>query len=153
MHIALVLAAAWAGAVAGDNIGFAIGRFGGRRLVTRSGAGWGSRKRGWRGRSGSSGATAGRCAAARFMPLLRHVEWNRGRDDEMPWWRFRAYNAAGAALWVGFWGTLAYEVSKRAGGLAEAVEGHETQLVLGVAAVLLTGWLVYMIIRRRRNEG
>src|SRR5699024_4572902 len=41
LPIVLLRAAAWLGAVVGDNIGYAIGRYGGRRLVVRYGARWG----------------------------------------------------------------------------------------------------------------
>ena len=37
MHIGSLILTAWAGAVTGDAIGYAIGRFGGRALVVRYG--------------------------------------------------------------------------------------------------------------------
>jgi membrane protein DedA with SNARE-associated domain len=37
MSLALVMSIAWSAAVLGDNVGYAIGRFGGRRLVLRFG--------------------------------------------------------------------------------------------------------------------
>ena len=120
MHIALVLVAAWVGAVIGDNIGYGIGHFGGRRLVVRYGRrvlitdARLARAEGFFGRYG--GAVV---LGARFVVVLRQLNGIVAGTMKMPWWRFLAFNAAGATLWVGFWGMLAYEASKRAARLAD----------------------------------
>ena len=151
MHIALVLVAAWVGAVVGDNIGYAIGHFGGRRLVVR----YGRRVLITDERLGRAERFFGRYGGAvvlgaRFVAVLRQLNGIVAGTMKMPWWRFLAYNAAGATLWVGFWGMLAYEASKRAARLAAVVEGYERLLIVAGAGVLLLAAGVYVLIRRRR---
>ena len=105
LHLAPLLACAWLAAVLGDNIGFAIGRFGGRRLIVRYGA--------------KIGITESRLArvealfrryggavvlVARFFALLRQLNGIVAGTVGMGWWRFLSYNAVGAALWVSAWG-------------------------------------------------
>ena len=85
----------------GDNIGYAVGRFGGRRLIVRYGA--------------RIGLTESRLAmveaffqrhggevvlVARFFAVLRQLNRIVAGSVGMGWWRFLAYNAVGAALWV-----------------------------------------------------
>ena len=109
LHLAPLLACAWFAAVLGDNIGFAIGHFGGRRLIVRYGA--------------RIGITESRLAAveaffrrygggvvlvARFFALLRQLNGIVAGSVGMGWWRFLAYNAVGAALWVSAWGFGVY---------------------------------------------
>ncbi|MBE0621064.1 MAG: DedA family protein, partial [Burkholderiales bacterium] len=100
MSIAWVAAVATAAAVLGDNIGYGIGRWGGRKLVRRYGA--------------RVGITSGRMArterffsrfgpevviVARFIPLLRQLNGVVAGSARMPWKRFLAYNTIGAGLW------------------------------------------------------
>jgi membrane protein DedA with SNARE-associated domain len=85
LNIIIVILIAVAAAVAGDSIGYAIGHFGGRRLVLR------------------------------FAPVpLRLVEGLRqaigiiAGISGMPWRRFLAFNTLGAVLWVGVWAGLGF---------------------------------------------
>src|SRR5579875_2456062 len=92
------------GAVTGDNVGFAIGHFGGRRLVER----WGryilltperlDKATGFFERRG-----AGIIIVARFIEGLRQAIGIIAGTTEMHWLRFVAFNAVGAALWVALW--------------------------------------------------
>ena len=89
LHLAPLLACAWLAAVVGDNIGFAIGRFGGRRLIVRYG--------------GRIGITESRLTkvevffrryggqvvlVARFFALLRQLNGIVAGSVGMGWWRF-----------------------------------------------------------------
>jgi membrane protein DedA with SNARE-associated domain len=109
LHLVPLLLVAWSAAVLGDNIGYAIGHFGGRRLILR----YGSR----------IGLTASRFArveaifqrfggrvvlAARFFAVLRQLNGLAAGTSGMPWWRFLCYNSLGAAAWVGAWGLGVY---------------------------------------------
>jgi membrane protein DedA with SNARE-associated domain len=95
-----VIATAIAGATLGDNLGFFIGRRGGRRFADRHG---------WR-----IGLTPGRLAefdrffdrhgpktvfAARFITGLRVVGALLAGGSAMSWTVFLLYNAAGAVVW------------------------------------------------------
>jgi membrane protein DedA with SNARE-associated domain len=116
LHVVPLLGAAWSAAVLGDNVGYGIGRFGGRRLVE----GYGPKV----------GITAPRLArvedffrrygpevvlVARFFVLLRQLNGVTAGTVDMPWHRFLLYNAVGAALWVGFWGLGVYFVGEQVG--------------------------------------
>jgi membrane protein DedA with SNARE-associated domain len=100
-HVALVV---WAGAVLGDSTGYLIGRFGGRRLLQRFG--WVVK------------LTPDRLAqledlfrrrgavivfGARFVVLLRQLNGLVAGSMAMPWHRFFAANALGAAAWTAVW--------------------------------------------------
>ena len=103
-NIWLVGLTAWAAAVLGDNVGYAIGRFGGRRLVVRHG--------GWVGISGERLDKTERFFAhygpevvivARFFPVLRQLNGIVAGSAAMGWKRFVSSNALGGLLWVGAW--------------------------------------------------
>jgi len=146
LWIVLVLAAGWAGAVTGCCVGYGIGRHGGRRLVVR----YGRRllvteerlARAERFFERYGGAVV---VGARFVPGLRELSGIVAGTLKMPWRSFLAYNAAGATLWVGFWGVLAYELSQQAGWLA----GHWVWLAAVGAAVAATALAAYVLLRRR----
>jgi membrane protein DedA with SNARE-associated domain len=147
LPLAAVLAASWVGAVAGCCLGYAIGLQGGRRLVMRYGRyvlvteKRLARAEGFFERYG--GAVV---VGARFIWGMRNVMGLVAGILKMPWGPFLAYNMAGAALWVGFWGVVAYELSRRAGWL----EAHWTWVAggLGILAAAVVG-----VIAHRRHGG
>ena len=101
-HLALwaVIAVAAAAAILGDNLGFAVGRRGGRRLMLREG-----RTAQWRRRSLAKAerffARHGHRAVflGRWVPVARYLTALTAGAAAMPWGRFLAYNAAGAIAW------------------------------------------------------
>ncbi|MYW14733.1 DedA family protein, partial [Streptomyces sp. SID2955] len=109
LDITAVAVIAFAAAVAGDNLGYVIGRAGGRAFVGR----WGryvllTPKRfeaaeAFFARHGGKIVTV-----ARFVEGLRQANGIIAGTTGMRWRRFLAFNALGAALWVGLWATLAY---------------------------------------------
>jgi membrane protein DedA with SNARE-associated domain len=127
-HLALpvVVAVAAVASILGDNLGYAIGRRGGRRLLLRPG-----RFAGWRHRAlhRAEGffARHGQAAVlfARWVPVARYLTPLTAGAAQMPWRRFFLFNAAGA---VGWCTTLA---------LLAAVVGPA-----GAASVSLLGLLV-----------
>lgn len=148
LHILPLLMFAWLGAVLGDNIGYLIGRFGGRSVVLRSGRYLGlnvthlmrvehffARYGGWL------------VTFARFVTLLRQLNGIVAGLAEMPWWRFLAFNALGAALWVGAWGLGAYYLGKRiAEPLALLKQLEPYMWVIGAIAVI--GVMIYLFSRK-----
>ena len=98
----LVVLLGFLGAVVGDNIGFALGRFGGRKLIER----WGryilltperlDRATAFFERHGGKVIVI-----ARFVEGLRQANGIIAGTTGMHWARFLAFNALGAALWVG----------------------------------------------------
>ena len=107
-------------AVIGDNIGFAIGHYGGRTGVLR----WGRYVRLTGERLDKAEISFQRHSAwiitiARFIEVLRQVNGIVAGTTGLRWRRFLAFNALGAALWVGTWVSLGYlagnQVHRRAG--------------------------------------
>lgn len=149
MNIALLSIVAWSAAVIGDNIGFAIGHFGGRRLVLRKGRYIGvseshlQKVERFFGRWGG-----GLVILARFVDVLRQLNGVVAGIGGMSWWRFLLFNAIGAALWVGTWGVGVYYL----GGHMEQVlvwfASVEPYLIaMGVIALLTV--IVYLVRRSK----
>ena len=145
LSIGLVITAAGAGAVAGDNAGFWIGRSLGYRLLRRLGPYiWLTERRIMLGHYLFSRYGGRVVFAGRFIALLRTLAPFVAGANRMPWRRFVPFNAAGGALWATVYGTAAYVLGKEAHGIM----GRAGVLLaaLGIAAVV-AGWLFL-----RRNE-
>jgi membrane protein DedA with SNARE-associated domain len=68
----------------------------------------------------------------------------------MGWWRFLAFNAAGAALWVSAWGFGVYHFGQ---SLAHVVARlHGLGYVIGVIALSAIAAAIVLHGRRRRHE-
>ena len=149
LSIWLVGLTAWAAAVLGDNVGYAMGRFGGRRLVARHGA-----------RVGISAARLNKTErffahygpevviVARFFPLLRQLNGIAAGSAGMGWKRFVSYNALGALLWVGAWSTGVYYFGHRIEVWLLRVHTAELWLA-GALALALLGAAAYWAIAKR----
>lgn len=147
--IAAVIAIAALAAIIGDNIGYALGRFGGRALLER----WGPVRRYaeralppaelfFRKHGGKS------VFLGRFVSLLRvTVAWLAG-ITHMPWWRFFLYNAAGGIVWATGIGLIAYWAGK---AVADAISRYG---LYAVAALAVVGVIALVALRwwRRRQE-
>jgi len=148
--ITAVIVVAATAAIVGDNIGYCIGRFGGRALIER----WGPVKRyaertlppAERFFRKHGGKTV---FFARFVAVLRvTAAWLAG-ISHMPWWRFFLYNAAGGILWATGIGLLAYFLGKAA---ADAV-GRYGLVAVGVLAVLgIVAFLAHRWWRHRAAQ-
>ena len=104
LSLPLLMLAAWAGAVMGDNIGYLIGRRLGRILIIRYGAKIGITA----DRLSQVEAVFGRygpltVAFARFVNVLRQLNGVVAGMLKMDWRRFLFFNALGGALWVSVW--------------------------------------------------
>jgi membrane protein DedA with SNARE-associated domain len=139
-------------AVAGDNIGFAIGHFGGRALALR----WGryvfltserlDKAESFFDRHGSK-----IIVVARFIEGLRQANGIVAGITGMHWRRFILFNAIGAALWVGVWVSLGY----LAGSHITAIYGRVTRYslyVLIALGVLVAALIARHQLRRRRDS-
>jgi membrane protein DedA with SNARE-associated domain len=139
-------------AVLGDNIGYAIGRFGGRAVVLR----WGR----------YVGMTAERLdkaqdffnhhggkiiTVARFIEGLRQANGIIAGIIEMRWLKFVAFNALGAALWVGTWVTLGYFAGQHITTVYHYITQYSTYLLI-VLAVAFVGYVVYRLRKRAKSK-
>jgi membrane protein DedA with SNARE-associated domain len=147
LNVFLVAVVAFAAAVAGDNVGYAIGRFGGRELVERYGkyvfltGDRLDRAEAFFERHGGKVVTI-----ARFVEGLRQLNGIIAGVAGMHWARFLLFNALGAALWVSVWTSLGY----LAGNNVETISHYFTYFV--VAAVVVAVVLVIVHLRRRRRH-
>jgi membrane protein DedA with SNARE-associated domain len=145
LEIWLIVAVAIAGAVTGDNIGFAIGRYGGAKLLLRHGHKihlhearlkigiWLFRRHGgkvvfW----------------GRFVSILRTWAAFLAGVNHMEWRRFLFYNAAGGAVWATVYAVAYYEFGGALRKLSTTID-----IVLGVAGSVI---LVVFVIWSRRKE-
>ena len=101
-----LFAAAWGGAVIGDNIGYLIGRMIGRDLLRRYGEKIGLNDQ----RLGKVEAAFARYGSvtvgvARFFNVLRQLNGIVAGALKIEWWRFLIFNALGGAAWVAVWAT------------------------------------------------
>jgi membrane protein DedA with SNARE-associated domain len=149
LSIVLVAVLGFLGAVIGDNIGFAIGHFGGRRLIER----WGryillTRERvdkatGFFERHGGK-----IIVVARFIEGLRQANGIIAGMTGMHWTRFLAFNAIGAALWVGVWTSVGYLSGNHINTIYNAATRYDTYVAIA-AGVLVLAYLAHRIWRAR----
>jgi membrane protein DedA with SNARE-associated domain len=136
LSIVWVVTTAVLGAVLGDNIGFVIGRRGGRRLLERHGRLLGLT----RARLNQFDAFFARHGAktvfiARFVTGLRVVGAVLAGASTLPWGTFLVFNAAGALAWATTFGAVGYAL----GYSWETIErwiGHLGLILLVVVAVV-----------------
>jgi membrane protein DedA with SNARE-associated domain len=142
-----VIAVAAAAAIVGDNVGYWIGRKGGRALLRRTPfvRGYFERalppsERFFR-RHGPKTVFLGR-----FVAILRvTAAWLAG-ISRMPWWRFLFWNAAGGVAWAIAVAVVAYKFGDAA---AEAISKYG---LAGAAAVIAAGALVFVGLKVWRNR-
>jgi membrane protein DedA with SNARE-associated domain len=143
-----VLAAGVLGAIIGDNIGYAIGHFGGRRLVLKVGGRVGlttqklAHAEGFFKRYGD-----GVVAGARFVELLRQLNGIIAGTMGMRWATFLAFNTLGAVAWVGVWGAVGYF----AGHNIKIIEAWFMRFSWLALIVIAAGVVAYLLIQRRRG--
>lgn len=152
LNIALVVLIAFVAAVLGDNIGFAIGHFGGRRLAER----WGryvfltperlDKAAGFFDSHGGKVITI-----ARFVEGLRQANGIIAGMTGMHWRRFLAFNALGAALWVGVWCSVGYFSGSHINAIYDEVTRYDTYLAI-LVGVLLLAYIGRRVVRSRRTS-
>jgi membrane protein DedA with SNARE-associated domain len=150
LDIRAVFLTAFAGAVLGDNIGYLIGRRLGRPAVARYGARFGATDANL---AKVEGVIARRGAVmvvfARFFVILRQLNGIVAGTSGMRWTTFLAANVVGAALWVGFWSTIAYRFGKSVDILPFIL--HHLALVAAVLVLALIAALAYIRLRQRAD--
>ena len=109
LSLAWVVALAIAGAIVGDNVGFLIGRRGGRVLLERHGGVFGlTRARLAQFDAFFAAHGAKTVFIARFVTGLRVVCAVLAGASTLPWGRFLLFNAAGAVAWATTFGAVGY---------------------------------------------
>lgn len=150
LNIVAVGVAGFLAAVAGDNVGYAIGRFGGRAVVDR----WGKyvfltpervdKAENFFNRHGGK-----IIVVARFVEGLRQANGLIAGMIGMHWLKFIAFNALGAALWVGTWVSVGYFAGQHITAIYDAISRYSLYVAIA-AAVVIVAWIGLRIRKRRR---
>jgi membrane protein DedA with SNARE-associated domain len=141
-----VIAVAAAAAIVGDNAGFAVGRYGGARLLLRYGEKIGLDERKLKvgiwifRRHGGKVVFFGR-----FVSILRTYAAFLAGTNRMEWPGFLGFNAAGGIVWAAGYGIAAYEFGNAINRFSTAID----LAIGGTATLLLVGFIVWL----RRKEG
>jgi membrane-associated protein len=145
LSLPLVIASAAAAAIIGDNVGYVIGRRGGRWLLTRPGR-WQRGRIRLLERGEVFYARHGRSAVfvGRWVPWLRITAALLAGANRMPWPRFLFWNALGGIAWATSIGVAAYLL----GHAAAAVLGAVGLIVL---VLIVVGGLAVLLSRRLRR--
>lgn len=147
LNILLVALVGFIGAVVGDNIGFAIGNYGGHPLVERFGKyifltpERTSRAEAFFNRHGGKVIVI-----ARFVEGLRQANGIIAGLSEMKWLKFIAFNAIGAALWVGLWSSVGYF----GGSHIEAFLKYQLYFTISVLVLILL-YVGFRFFKRKRS--
>jgi membrane protein DedA with SNARE-associated domain len=152
LNVVLVGVVAFVAAIIGDNIGFAIGHFGGRALALR----WGKYVFLTEERLDKAEAFFNRRGAivitfARFVEGLRQANGIIAGITGMHWLRFLIFNAIGAALWVGTWVSLGYLAGSHIATIYHYITLYSYYVLIALA-VLLAGYITWRVLRRRRRR-
>jgi membrane protein DedA with SNARE-associated domain len=142
-----VLGMAAAGAILGDNIGYVLGRWGGRSMVVRLSRFVGgpdlldqaeaSLKR-WEG----AGIFFSRWLLTPLGPFVNIVSGLR----RYSWPRFAVYCVTGEALWVGLYVMLGRSFSDRVQAMSEFF-GAFTWVIVGLLVLAVLGWKLLQHMR------
>lgn len=151
LNILAVVIIAFAAAVVGDNIGYAIGFFGGRQLVLRYGRyvfitseRLDKAEQFFRRYGGVV------VAGARFIEGLRQANGIVAGITRMAWPRFLVFNALGAALWVGVWTSIGYLAGSHITAIYNAITRYSLYVLIALAAAV-AALIIRTVIRRRRR--
>ena len=148
LNIILVAVVAFIAAVVGDNIGFAIGQYGGHPLLERFGKYIFltperiNKAEAFFNRHGGKVVTI-----ARFVEGLRQANGLIAGISSMRWPKFILFNAIGAALWVGLWASVGYF----GGSHIQTFLRYQLYVTLVVVAGLVL-FATYKIIERKRRK-
>jgi membrane protein DedA with SNARE-associated domain len=151
LNIVAVGVVAVVAAVAGDNIGYAIGRYGGRSLVLRFGKYVRLTSERFAKAESLFARHGGKMVIiARFVEVLRQLNGIIAGLAGMAWPRFLIFNTIGAVLWVGTWATL----GDLAGSHINTIYTYVTRysLYLLIAAVIVAAALIARAAFRRRRR-
>jgi membrane protein DedA with SNARE-associated domain len=145
LSLPIVIAVAGAAAIVGDNVGYLIGRRGGRWLLVRPGRWQQGRARFLtRGEAFFERHGAKAVFFGRWVPWLRiTAAWLAG-TNRMWWPRFLFWNALGGITWAASIGLAAYFLGKAAAAILGAVG-------VAVLALIVVVGLAVLLVRRFRR--
>ena len=155
LQIPIVIACAALGAILGDNIGYSIGRKGGRPFAERFGRYFFvkpehlNRAEQFFAKHGGKTVFFGR-----FTTLLRLWSAFLAGVNHMHWHTFLIYNAAGGILWAIIYGTLGYVAGRFFHdnfGQVEHIARTISWVSGGIIVVVVASIIVFLWLRHRRK--
>jgi membrane protein DedA with SNARE-associated domain len=152
LNVFLVGLIGFIAAVIGDNIGFAIGHFGGRRLVERFGRYILLTPERLDKATAFFDRHGGKIVAiARFIEGLRQANGIIAGITGMHWAKFLAFNALGAALWVAVWTSVGYFSGSHINTIYDQATRYSTYLAIGFV-VLVLAYIARRLWKRRAKS-
>jgi len=151
INVVAVAAVGFVAAVIGDNIGFALGHFGGRALALR----WGryvflTEERLDKAASFFDRHGAWIITVARFIEGLRQANGIVAGISGMHWLRFLVFNALGAALWVGTWVSVGYLAGSHIDSIYSYITRYSYYALIALGVILVV--LIARHLLRRRGS-
>jgi membrane protein DedA with SNARE-associated domain len=139
-------------AVAGDNIGFGIGHFGGRALVERYGRYiFLTHERLDKATDFFERHGGKIIVVARFVEGLRQANGIIAGISGMHWAKFLVWNAIGAALWVAVWTSVGYFSGNNIDSIYHTATRYSAYFAIAVGLFLLA-WIGRWWLRRRAKR-
>jgi membrane protein DedA with SNARE-associated domain len=154
MNIVAVGLLAVAAAVVGDNIGYLVGRTGGRALALRYGryvfltAARLDRAEAFFERHGGKVVTV-----ARFLEGLRQANGIIAGIAGMRWLKFAVYNLLGAVLWVGLWCTLGDLAGNHIGTIYEQITRYSLYVLIALGVMVVALVARHLVRRHAARRG
>jgi membrane protein DedA with SNARE-associated domain len=136
MRIVPVIVCAWVASVLGGFAGFAIGRFGGHKLLQKYGGYIGvNAERLHKIETFYKKYGAAFVVLGRFFEGVRQIYAILAGCMAASWRKFIIFNVVGATLWVGFWAALVLWFGRHMRHIWDAFKEHEAFVFLGVALI------------------
>ncbi|GCE21012.1 DedA family protein [Dictyobacter kobayashii] len=153
LSLPIVIACAAAGAIIGDNIGYGVGRTGGKAFIERYGRYFFlkperlQRSEEFFARHGDKTVFFGR-----FVAILRAFAAFLAGVNKMAWPTFLVYNAAGGILWAIAYGLIGYYAGRIFHdnfGQVEHLAGYISWIL---AVIIILGAITAFIIYKKRKD-
>lgn len=147
MKLWQVIAVASVAAVLGDQIGYGLSRWGGRRLINRISHRIGGEVKikqaeALTKRWGGAGIFFSRWLVTALGPWVNVTSGIAA----YPWRRFLLWDVLGEVLWVVLYVTLGYIFSNRVQAIAEIL-GNLTWVIVGLIVTVILGWQLVRYVR------
>lgn len=148
LNIFLVALVGFIGAVLGDNVGFAIGQYGGHPLVLKYGKYVFLTPEKLKKAEHFFNHHGGKVVTiARFVEGLRQLNGIIAGLSDMRWPKFISFNVLGALLWVGAWSSVGYF----SGNHIQTFLHY--QMYFSVVVILaIVIYITYRLLRARRKN-
>lgn len=153
MNLWWVIALASGGAITGDQIGYGLGRWGGRRLALKVARKFGGgeeklhKAEAFSKKWGGAGIFFSRWLVTPLGPWLNLTSG----ITNYPWHRFLFWDVLGEVLWVVLYVMLGKIFSDRVQALSDLL-GNLTWVILGLIVAAVLGWKLLKYLRSTDDE-